>query len=141
MVRSRFGEVCSCCCLPALPGPAWVPLIYVLRTILCTSVAVDLSRNKLTTKAPSRRLQPCSLCILPSCLLALLRRNCDAQSGQNRSLPGAEAEASIPPSLPNGRRRRPRNTSLVAASLPPSHHRGQYSNLSAKFHGLFGPKY
>ena len=22
MVHSRFGEVCSCCCLPALPGPA-----------------------------------------------------------------------------------------------------------------------
>ena len=26
MVRSRFGELCSCCCLPALPGPAWVLL-------------------------------------------------------------------------------------------------------------------
>ena len=38
MVRSRFGEVCSCCCLPALPGPAWVLLNYVMRTILCTSV-------------------------------------------------------------------------------------------------------
>ena len=29
IVRSRFGEVYSCCCLPALPGPAWVLLKYV----------------------------------------------------------------------------------------------------------------
>ena len=34
MVHSGFGEVCSCCCLPALPGPAWVLLNYVVRTIL-----------------------------------------------------------------------------------------------------------
>ena len=38
MVRSRFGEFYSCCCLHALPGPAWVLLKYVLHTILCTSV-------------------------------------------------------------------------------------------------------
>ena len=38
IVRSRFGEICSCCCLIALPGPAWVLLNYVLHTILCTSV-------------------------------------------------------------------------------------------------------
>ena len=38
MVRSRFGENCSCCCLRALPGPAWVLLNYVLHTILSTSV-------------------------------------------------------------------------------------------------------
>ena len=35
MVRSRFGEVCSCCCLPALPGsyfcaPFWAPLYLSL---------------------------------------------------------------------------------------------------------------
>ena len=36
-MRSRFGEVCYCCCLPALPGPAWVLLNYVLQNILCTS--------------------------------------------------------------------------------------------------------
>ena len=47
MVRSRFSEVCSCCCLSALPGPAWVLLSYVLRTILCTSV--DLSQNVYAT--------------------------------------------------------------------------------------------
>ena len=42
MVRSRFGEICSCCCIPALPGPAWVLLNYVLHAILCTSVHFDL---------------------------------------------------------------------------------------------------
>ena len=47
MVHSRFGKVCSCCCLSALPGPAWVLLSYVLRTILCTSV--DLSQNVYAT--------------------------------------------------------------------------------------------
>ena len=41
MVRSRFGEVCSCSSLTALPGPAWVLLSYVLHTILCTSVEVE----------------------------------------------------------------------------------------------------
>ena len=38
MVRFRFGEICSCCCLLALPGPAWVLLNYVLRTIVYTCV-------------------------------------------------------------------------------------------------------
>ena len=42
-MRSRFGEVCSCCCLPTLPGPAWVLLNYVLRTILCTSVLLPIA--------------------------------------------------------------------------------------------------
>ena len=27
-----MGEICSCCCLPVLPGPAWVLLSYVLQT-------------------------------------------------------------------------------------------------------------
>ena len=39
MVRSRFREIFSCCCLPVLPGLAWVLLNFVLRTILYTSVA------------------------------------------------------------------------------------------------------
>ena len=38
IVRSRFGEIYSCRCLGALPGPAWVLLNYVLHTIVCISV-------------------------------------------------------------------------------------------------------
>ena len=33
-----FGEVCSCCCLPALPGLAWVLLKYVLQRLFLISV-------------------------------------------------------------------------------------------------------
>ena len=43
MVLSRFGEVCYCCSLTVLPGPAWILLIYALHTNLCTSV--DLWRE------------------------------------------------------------------------------------------------
>ena len=45
MVHSRFGEICSCCCLPALPGTAVVFLNYVLRTILCTSVHFEFKER------------------------------------------------------------------------------------------------
>ena len=38
MVRPRFGEVSSCCCLTALPGPAWVLLKYVLLRLFLSSV-------------------------------------------------------------------------------------------------------
>ena len=38
IMRSRFGEISSCCCLSALPGPAWVLLNYAFHTILCTYV-------------------------------------------------------------------------------------------------------
>ena len=41
MVRSRFGEICSCSCLPALAAPAWVFPNYLLHTILCTSVKIQ----------------------------------------------------------------------------------------------------
>ena len=34
MLRCRFAEICSCCCLHAVPGPEWVLLNDVLRTIL-----------------------------------------------------------------------------------------------------------
>ena len=33
-----FGEVCLCCSLTALPGPAWVLLKYVLRRLFLSSV-------------------------------------------------------------------------------------------------------
>ena len=33
-----FGEVCYCCCLPALPGLAWVLLKYVLQRLFLISV-------------------------------------------------------------------------------------------------------
>ena len=52
MVFSRFGEVFYCCCLPALPGPAWVLLSYVIivmHTILCTSVCIIGSSHSLDT--------------------------------------------------------------------------------------------
>ena len=37
MVHSRFGEICSCCCLPALPCPSflaifWAPFFAPLYT-------------------------------------------------------------------------------------------------------------
>ena len=32
-VRTRFGEIGECC-IPALPGPAWVLLNYGMHTIL-----------------------------------------------------------------------------------------------------------
>ena len=49
MVRSRFGEICSCCSLSVLPGPAWALLNYVLRTILCTSVGESCKQVCLLT--------------------------------------------------------------------------------------------
>ena len=33
MARTWFGEVCSCCSLTVLLGPAWVLFKYVLQTI------------------------------------------------------------------------------------------------------------
>ena len=36
-------EVCSCCSLTVLPGPAWVLLIYVLQRILLISVVSALA--------------------------------------------------------------------------------------------------
>ena len=36
-------EVCSCCFLTALPGPAWVLLNYVLQRILLISVCTQFS--------------------------------------------------------------------------------------------------
>ena len=45
MVRSRFGEVCSCCCLPALPGPA-----QVLLNQFCAPFCAPLYRLNFITK-------------------------------------------------------------------------------------------
>ena len=46
MVRSRFGEICSCCCLPALAAPAWVFPNYFLHTILCIEIqCVDRAKS------------------------------------------------------------------------------------------------
>ena len=47
MVRSRFGEICSCCSLAVLPGPAWVLLNnvffapFVHLCILTFDIRVD----------------------------------------------------------------------------------------------------
>ena len=38
IMRSRFGEVCSCCSCTVLPGPAWVLRNHFLRRIKETSV-------------------------------------------------------------------------------------------------------
>ena len=40
MACTRFGEVCSCCSLNLLPGPAWVLLQCVLQTIFSGPVRV-----------------------------------------------------------------------------------------------------
>ena len=62
MVRSRFGEVCSCCCLPALPGPAWVLLNYVSRRIKETSVDIRLGNTRKTNGLwLGKRLSPTPL--------------------------------------------------------------------------------
>ena len=41
-------EVCSCCSLTALPGPAWVLLNYVLQRILLISVVRTFLRVRIT---------------------------------------------------------------------------------------------
>ena len=57
MAGTWFGEICSCCCLPALTGPAWVLLKYVLQTIfsgpvrLSVCLSVCLFRGKLVRAA------------------------------------------------------------------------------------------
>ena len=38
-----FGEVCLCCSLTALPGPAWVLLKYVLQRLFLSSVITSHS--------------------------------------------------------------------------------------------------
>ena len=63
MVRSRFGEISSCCCLCAQLGPAWVLLNYVLQTVFfgpCTlqnQLFVDGSHNPLGAKVLNDYLQ------------------------------------------------------------------------------------
>ena len=49
MACTWFGEIRSCCCLPALTGPAWVLLKYVLLTIFLGSIF-------LVSLAPSNQL-------------------------------------------------------------------------------------
>merc|ERR1739836_181368 len=36
-----FGEVCLCCSLTPLPGPAWVLLKYVLQRLFLSSVYLE----------------------------------------------------------------------------------------------------
>ena len=43
IMRSRFGEVCSCCSEIVLPGPAWAVFSCALRRIKETSVYADTS--------------------------------------------------------------------------------------------------
>ena len=38
MVGTWLGKLYHCFCLPVLPNPAWVPLCYVLHTLILGSV-------------------------------------------------------------------------------------------------------
>ena len=52
-----FGEVCLCCSLTALPGPAWVLLKYVLQRLFLSSVVYRGEQNvaqNIAKKDPGR---------------------------------------------------------------------------------------
>ena len=67
MVRSRFGEVCSCYCLPAPPDPASVIHYYALHTILflfiCWGSKGHWMRKHDATWILLRVLPPSSFCM------------------------------------------------------------------------------
>ena len=72
MVRSRFGEICSCCCLPALPEPAWV-LHFAHHFVLLCILLIRESCLQLFTNCPRRRKtkRTCS----PACLFLVAGKN------------------------------------------------------------------
>ena len=73
MARSRFGEVCYCCCLPALPGPALISfadhfvhlcsdLIYHLikQSIMKLTFKKEVEHLKLSWGTPEAKI--CDAC-------------------------------------------------------------------------------
>ena len=60
IMRSRFGEVCSCCSYNVLPGPAWVVLKCAVCRIKETSV-YDVGSVDITKDLCHAKLERCNI--------------------------------------------------------------------------------
>ena len=86
LVCSRFGEVCSCCCLPTLSGTAWVLLKYVLY--ICTRIIFQAQQKGRPNRQTSHILSEARKWQSSSPLSSSSSAPCGASSG-NRMTSGA----------------------------------------------------
>ena len=61
-VCTRLREVCSCSCLPVLPGPAWVLLSKICLLFSYESDKGCYKRTQETYKGKGRKIRQCSHC-------------------------------------------------------------------------------